>query len=146
MPMPTRKYLQIRLLLMRSSDSASASPHLNRQPNGSSSREGNHSLRKIRRSLFILRISILQESPMTPSGQQIRPMRIQKHILMSRISKLIGEDEKLRGALDLVILLAPEEVEQRWTTLSARLNRLAIISKDPARYQPPGIPAPSPDP
>jgi hypothetical protein len=32
--------------------------------------------------------------------------------LDQRISKMIGEDEKLRGALDLVISLAPEEVEQ----------------------------------
>jgi AAA+ superfamily predicted ATPase len=52
-----------------------------------------------------------------------------KAYLDARISKLIGEDEKLRGALDLVIVLAPEEVEQRMEELVCTAEQLAIISK-----------------
>ena len=47
----------------------------------------------------------------------------------ARISKLIGEDEKLRGALDLVIVLAPEEVEQRMEDLVCTRDQLAVITK-----------------
>jgi len=49
--------------------------------------------------------------------------------LEKRISKLIGEDEKFRGALDLVIVLAPEEVEQRVEDLVCTSEQLAVISK-----------------
>jgi len=49
--------------------------------------------------------------------------------LDARISKLIGEDEKLRGALDLVIVSAPEEVEQRMDDLVCSPEQTAIISK-----------------
>src|SRR5512137_2788793 len=52
-----------------------------------------------------------------------------KTYLDTRISKLVGEDEKLRGALDLVIVLAPEEVEQRMEDLVCTQEQLAIISK-----------------
>lgn len=52
-----------------------------------------------------------------------------KAYLDTRISKLIGEDEKLRGAIDLVIVLAPEEVEQRMDDLICTAEQLAIISK-----------------
>lgn len=46
-----------------------------------------------------------------------------------RLSKLIGEDEKLRGALDLVMISAPEEVEQRMEDLVCTPSQLAVISK-----------------
>jgi adenylate kinase family enzyme len=46
-----------------------------------------------------------------------------------RLSKLIGEDEKLRGALDLVMISAPEEVEQRMDDLVCSPSQLAVISK-----------------
>jgi hypothetical protein len=52
-----------------------------------------------------------------------------KVYLDTRISKLVGEDEKLRGALDLVIVLAPEEVEQRMDDLVCTDEQLAIIRK-----------------
>jgi len=52
-----------------------------------------------------------------------------KACLDLRISKLVGEDEKLRGALDLVIVLAPEEVEQSMEDLVCTPEQLAIISK-----------------
>ena len=52
-----------------------------------------------------------------------------KAYLDTRISKLVGEDEKLRGALDLVIVLAPEEVEQRMDDLVCTHEQLAIIGK-----------------
>jgi len=52
-----------------------------------------------------------------------------KVYLDTRISKLVGEDEKLRGALDLVIVLAPDEVEQRMEDLVCTDDQLAIIRK-----------------
>ncbi|OPX61654.1 MULTISPECIES: ATP-binding protein [unclassified Methanoregula] len=52
-----------------------------------------------------------------------------KTYLDTRISKLVGEDEKLRGALDLVIVLAPEEVEQRMEDLVCTTDQMAIINK-----------------
>jgi len=52
-----------------------------------------------------------------------------KAYLDSRISKLIGEDEKLRTALDLVIVLAPEEVEQELGDLVSTEDQLAVIAK-----------------
>jgi ATP-dependent 26S proteasome regulatory subunit len=49
--------------------------------------------------------------------------------LDARVSKLIGEDEKLRSALDLVSLLAPEEVEQHMEDLVCTPEQTAIIEK-----------------
>ena len=57
------------------------------------------------------------------------PYEDTKAYLDLRLSKLIGEDEKLRGALDLVIISAPEEVEQRMGDLVCTLSQLAVISK-----------------
>ncbi len=57
------------------------------------------------------------------------PYEDTKAYLDSRISKLIGEDEKLRSALDLVIVLAPEEVEQQMEDLVRTPEQIAIISK-----------------
>ena len=57
------------------------------------------------------------------------PFEDTKAYLDTRISKLIGEDEKLRGALDLVIVLAPEEVEQRMEDLICTREQLAVITK-----------------
>ncbi|MGA2105851.1 ATP-binding protein [Methanoregula sp.] len=49
--------------------------------------------------------------------------------LDNKVTKLIGEDEKFRGGLDLVILSAPEEVEQRMEDLICSPEQLAIINK-----------------
>ena len=49
--------------------------------------------------------------------------------LDARLSKLIGEDEKLRGALDLVIMNAPEEIEQCMEDLICSPEQTAIINK-----------------
>lgn len=57
------------------------------------------------------------------------PYEDTKTYLDARISKLIGEDEKLRGALDLVIVLAPEEVEQQMDDIVCTTEQLAIIRK-----------------
>jgi len=57
------------------------------------------------------------------------PYEDTKTYLDARISKLIGEDEKLRGALDLVIVLAPEEVEQQMDDIVCTPEQLAIIKK-----------------
>ena len=57
------------------------------------------------------------------------PYEDTKTYLDTRISKLIGEDEKLRGALDLVIVLAPEEVEQQMDDIVCTPEQLAIIKK-----------------
>lgn len=57
------------------------------------------------------------------------PYEDTKIYLDARISKLIGEDEKLRNALDLVIVLAPEEVEQRLDDLVCTGEQLAVIEK-----------------
>jgi hypothetical protein len=57
------------------------------------------------------------------------PFEDTKASLEARVSKLIGEDEKLRSALDLVILLAPEEVEQQMEDLVCTPQQTAIINK-----------------
>jgi predicted AAA+ superfamily ATPase len=57
------------------------------------------------------------------------PFEDTKAYLDARVSKLIGEDEKLRSALDLVIILAPEEVEQQMDDLVRTQEQIAIIDK-----------------
>lgn len=57
------------------------------------------------------------------------PFEDTKAHLDARISKLISEDEKLRGALDLVILSAPDEVEQHIDDLVCTDDQIAIIKK-----------------
>ena len=57
------------------------------------------------------------------------PFEDTKAHLDARLSKLIGEDEKLRGALDLVIINAPEEIEQNVGDLVCTPEQLAIIGK-----------------
>jgi predicted AAA+ superfamily ATPase len=57
------------------------------------------------------------------------PFEDTKAYLDARVSKLIGEDEKLRSALDLVIILAPEEVEQQMDDLVRTQEQSAIIDK-----------------
>ncbi len=57
------------------------------------------------------------------------PFEDTKAHLETRLSKLIGEDEKLRGALDLVIINAPEEIEQDIGDLVCTPEQLAIIDK-----------------
>ena len=57
------------------------------------------------------------------------PFEDTKAYLDARVSKLIGEDEKLRSALDLVIILAPEEVEQQMDDLVRTQEQTAIIDK-----------------
>jgi len=49
--------------------------------------------------------------------------------LDARISRLISDDEKLRGALDLVILSAPDEIEQHIDDLVCTEDQIAIIKK-----------------
>jgi hypothetical protein len=73
---------------------------------------------------------------MNPSGvsyQKVRaanpPYEDTKAHLDARLSKLIGEDEKLRGALDLVIINAPEEIEQHIGDLVCTSDQLAVVSK-----------------
>ncbi|MGA2161958.1 MAG: ATP-binding protein [Methanoregula sp.] len=57
------------------------------------------------------------------------PYEDTKASLDAKITKLIGEDEKIRGALDLVIVSAPEEVEQRMDDLVCSPEQTAIIDK-----------------
>jgi hypothetical protein len=57
------------------------------------------------------------------------PYEDTKAYLDTRLSKMIGEDEKLRGALDLVMVNAPEEVEQRMEDLICTTQQIAVISK-----------------
>ena len=102
---------------------------MNQQHYGSSNRGANLSLKKIPRSLFSSRILILREYHTRPFARKIHHSRILKAYLDARVSKLIGEDEKLRSALDLVILLAPEEVEQQMDDLICTQEQTAIIDK-----------------
>ncbi len=80
-----------------------------------------------------------------PFVKQIHPMKIPKHISMPVFRNLIGEDEKLRSALDLVIMLAPEEVEQQMDDLVCTPEQTRHYRKNTTCDQPPGIPAPAPD-
>lgn len=57
------------------------------------------------------------------------PCEDTKAHLDARLSKLIGEDEKLRGALDLVILNAPEEIELHIGDLVCTPEQLDVIEK-----------------
>lgn len=57
------------------------------------------------------------------------PFEDTKAHLDARISRLISEDEKLRGALDLVILSAPDEIEQHIDDLVCTDDQIAIIKK-----------------
>ncbi|AGB03691.1 ATP-binding protein [Methanoregula formicica] len=57
------------------------------------------------------------------------PFEDTKAHLDARISRLISEDEKLRGALDLVILSAPDEIEQHIDDLVCTDDQIAIINK-----------------
>ena len=70
------------------------------------------------------------------------PYEDTKAYLDARVSKLIGEDEKLRSALDLVIVLAPEEVEQQMEDLIRTQEQIAIVTKIQTRDKQPGISAP----
>jgi ATP-dependent 26S proteasome regulatory subunit len=49
--------------------------------------------------------------------------------LDARLSKMIGEDEKLRVAVELVMINAPEEVVQRMDDLVCTPTQIAVISK-----------------
>jgi len=57
------------------------------------------------------------------------PYEDTKAYLDTKISKLVGEDEKLRGALDLVIVCAPDEVEQQMEDMVCSAEQTAIIEK-----------------
>ncbi|HEX3002339.1 MAG TPA: ATP-binding protein [Methanoregula sp.] len=57
------------------------------------------------------------------------PYEDTKAHLDARISKLVSEDEKLRGALDLVIVSAPDEVEQHIDDLVCTDDQMAVIAK-----------------
>lgn len=64
----------------------------------------------------------------TVRGENI-PCEDTKTHLEGRISKIIGEDEKFRSALDLVIINAPEEIEQHIGDLVCTPQQLEIIRK-----------------
>jgi hypothetical protein len=57
------------------------------------------------------------------------PFEDTRGYLDARISKLVAEDEKLRNALDLVIVSAPDEVEQLMEDLVCTPDQLHIIEK-----------------
>ncbi len=57
------------------------------------------------------------------------PFEDTKAYLDTKISKLIAEDEKLRNALDLVIVSAPDEVEQQMEDLVITPDQAYIIEK-----------------
>jgi SpoVK/Ycf46/Vps4 family AAA+-type ATPase len=57
------------------------------------------------------------------------PFEDTKGFLETKISRLIAEDEKLRNALDLVIVSAPEEVEQQMDDLVITPDQSYIINK-----------------
>jgi SpoVK/Ycf46/Vps4 family AAA+-type ATPase len=57
------------------------------------------------------------------------PYEDTKAHLDARISKLLSDDEKLRGALDLVILSAPEEIEQHIDDLVCTSGQMDLIGK-----------------
>lgn len=57
------------------------------------------------------------------------PYEDTKAYLDARISKLIADDEKIRAALDLVIVSAPEEVDQQIEELVCTKEQIAIINK-----------------
>jgi len=57
------------------------------------------------------------------------PYEDTKAYLDAKIAKLVAEDEKLRGALDLVIVCAPDEVEQQMEDLICSVEQKAIIDK-----------------
>jgi SpoVK/Ycf46/Vps4 family AAA+-type ATPase len=57
------------------------------------------------------------------------PFEDTKAYLDTKISKLIADDEKLRNALDLVIISAPDEVEQRMDDLVCSPDQKRIIEK-----------------
>jgi SpoVK/Ycf46/Vps4 family AAA+-type ATPase len=52
-----------------------------------------------------------------------------KGFLDAKIASLVATDEKLKGALDLVILNAPDEVEQRMEDLVCTPEQVRIINK-----------------
>lgn len=52
-----------------------------------------------------------------------------KVYLEAKIASLTAEDEKLKSALDLVILSAPDEIEQRMDDLVCTPEQLSIITK-----------------
>jgi len=57
------------------------------------------------------------------------PVEDTRAYLDARVSKLVGDDGKLGSALDLVILLAPDEVEQQMEDLIRTPEQIATISK-----------------
>ncbi len=57
------------------------------------------------------------------------PYEDTKAFLDAKISRLIAEDEKLRGALDLVIVSSPEEVDQQMEDLICTAEQTAVIGK-----------------
>jgi len=52
-----------------------------------------------------------------------------KVYLDAKIASLIAEDEKLKNALDLVILSAPDEIEQRMDDLVCTPEQVSVIAK-----------------
>ncbi len=57
------------------------------------------------------------------------PFEDTKGFLDTKISKLVAEDEKLRTALDLVIINSPDEVEQKMDDLVCTSDQTRLIAK-----------------
>ena len=57
------------------------------------------------------------------------PFEDTKGFLDTKISKLVAEDEKLRAALDLVIINSPDEVEQKMDDLVCTPDQTRLIAK-----------------
>ena len=57
------------------------------------------------------------------------PFEDTKGFLDTKISKLVAEDEKLRMALDLVIINSPDEVEQKMEDLVCTPDQTRLIAK-----------------
>jgi SpoVK/Ycf46/Vps4 family AAA+-type ATPase len=57
------------------------------------------------------------------------PFEDTKGFLDTKISKLVAEDEKLRTALDLVIINSPDEVEQKMEDLVCTSDQTRLIAK-----------------
>jgi len=61
--------------------------------------------------------------------QQNPPIEDTRVFLQSRVTKVLADDERLKSALDLIILSAPEEVEQDFEDLVCTIDQQDVIRK-----------------
>ena len=90
---------------------------------------GKPSSRRTRHSRFISRTLTRPGSPTRRSARQTPRTRTPRRTSIPGSQNWSSEDEKLRGALDLVIVNAPEEVEQHIEDLVCTQDQLAIMEK-----------------